>query len=79
MKDNMGNRKTITEIKERHSRLVSNLYLIINKEGKRNVKVMIKTLKEYLDNPNINLKYEIENAPEGQRKQNLKWINGDAV
>ena len=44
-------KKSIEEIRELQLKLISNIGVIRNNNGRANVKIMIDTLKSYLENP----------------------------
>ncbi len=74
----MRKKRTLEQVKEKYDRLVTNLPMIKNKQGNTNVRIMISALKMFIENPNLNLKGEIDNSF-GTKKQMLRWIAGETV
>lgn len=70
--------RTINKIRERYERLKTNLDMIKSPEGRSRIQIEIDTLKEYLDNPNINLRGAISQSS-GERYRTLRWIAGELV
>ena len=71
--------KTVDQIKERIAKLKSNVALIKNEEGKKNILEEIKVMEDYLSNPFNDFKELIKKANSKVKAQTLKWIGGLAV
>lgn len=71
-------RKTFEEVKELYIKLNNNVDNIPNYCGRGRIKEQIKILKEYIDNPGMNINNEIDNSS-GERQRMFRWIQGDLV
>jgi hypothetical protein len=74
----MQKQKTIKEVKERYEVLSHNNAMVTDPKGKERNQAELDSLKWFLDNPNTNLDYAIENSI-GVRQRTLRWIKGELV
>lgn len=70
--------QTLENIKTRYETLKKNVNIIQNIQGRYRTQTEINTLKEFIDNPNLNLDKAIKES-HGERLRTFRWIAGDVV
>lgn len=70
--------RTLNEVIGRFERLNQNVGIIKNEQGKRNVSIMMSALKKFIENPNFDLRKQLDNSS-GTEQRTFLWICGELI